>query len=103
MTKPPFPWLPYWIALALIFVGAMAPIGVTLYAASVAEGAGCTLASGVPCLVDGFDKASELRAMAGSFVYALFTWPAGILLACLWFGILYWHRRRWSRKAGFDA
>jgi len=24
------------------------------------------------------------------------------VLACLWFALLYWHRRRWSRKAGFD-
>ncbi len=104
MTRPPFPWLPYWIALAAIFLGAMAPIGVTLHAASLAEGYGCTATGGVvaPCLVEGVDKAPELQAMAGSFLYALFTWPAGIVLACIWFGILYWHRRRWSRKAGFD-
>ena len=102
MTRPPFPWLPYWLVLAAIFVGAMAPIGVTLYTAAVAEGAGCTLAADAPCLVDGVDKAPELRAMGGSFIYALFTWPAGIVLACLWFGLLYWHRRRWNRKAGFE-
>lgn len=102
MTRPPFPWLPYWLALAAIFIGALVPIGVTLYAAAVAEGAGCILAEGTPCLIDGVDKGPELRSLGGSFIYALFTWPAGIVLACLWFALLYWHRRRWSRKAGFD-
>jgi hypothetical protein len=104
VTTPPFPWWPYWIALVVIFLGAMAPIGITLYAANAAQDLGCTVTDGRldPCLVDGVDKAAELQAMAGSFIYALITWPAGILLACLWLGILWLHRKRWSRKAGFD-
>ena len=104
MTTPPFPWLPYVLALALIFLGAMAPIGLTVYAVNVAQAHGCTVNYGdpTPCLVDGIDKAPELQTMANSFWYALYTWPAGILAACLWLAVLYWHRRRWSRKAGFD-
>ena len=39
--------------LALIFIGAMAPIGLTVYAANVAQGHGCTVSNGVldPCRV----------------------------------------------------
>jgi hypothetical protein len=102
--SPRFPWWPYLVVLALIFVGAMAPIGVTVYAANVAQSHGCTVTNGVldPCIVDGVDKAPELQAMASSFLYALFTWPAGIVAACLWFLVLYWHRGRWKRRRGLE-
>lgn len=105
MTTPRFPWWPYVIALALIFVGAMAPIALTVYAANVAQSHGCTVTGGVldPCMVDGVDKAGELQGMANTFWYALVTWPAGILLVFAWLGVLYWHRTRWKRKVGFDA
>ena len=105
MTTPRFPWWPYLVALALIFVGAMAPIAVTVYAANVAQGHGCTVTDGVldPCIVDGVDKAAELQGMANTFWYALFTWPAGIVAATIWLLVLLWHRGRWKRRLGFDA
>jgi hypothetical protein len=101
---PRFPWWPYLVALALIFVGAMAPIGLTVYAANVAQGHGCTVSNGVldPCIIDGIDKALELQALANSFWYALYTWPAGILLTTVWLLVLFWHRTRWKRKAGLE-
>ena len=104
MTAPRFPLWPYMIALALIFAGAMAPIAITIYAVNVTEGHGCTVsvAQLYPCIIDGVDKGPELQAMAHSFWYALYTWPAGILAACLWLGILWFHRRRWSRRMGYD-
>jgi hypothetical protein len=100
--RPAFPWWPYLIVLALIMIGAMLPIGLTVYAANVAQGLGCTVTNGVldPCVVEGVDRAPELQMMASSFVYALFTWPAGILAACIWFGVLYWHRTRWKKRVG---
>ena len=101
---PRFVWWPYLVALALIFIGAMAPIGLTVYAANVAQGNGCTVSNGVldPCLIDGVDKAPELQALANSFWYALYTWPAGILLITVWLLVLLWHRTRWKRKVGFE-
>lgn len=105
MTAPRFPWWPYLIALALIFVGAIAPIALTVYAANVAHADGCTVSNGLltDCANGGVARAGELQAMANGFWYALVTWPLGILLAFIWLGVLFWHRRRWSRKAGFDA
>ncbi len=63
-----------------------------------------TVSNGVldPCLIDGVDKAPELQALANSFWYALYTWPAGILLTTVWLLVLFWHRTRWKRKVGFE-
>jgi TRAP-type C4-dicarboxylate transport system permease small subunit len=105
MTTAPFPWWPYLVALALIFAGALAPIGVTVYAANLAQHYGCNFTDGRidPCIVDGVDQAPSLQAMASGFWYALYTWPAGIVLMVVWLLVLLWHRTRWKRRMGFDA
>jgi len=105
MTIPRFPWWPYLVALALIFIGAMAPIGLTVYAVNRAQGYGCTATGGLfdPCIVAGVDKAPELQAMANSFWYALYSWPAGIVAMTVWLLVLMWHRSRWKKRMGFDG
>lgn len=105
MITPRFPWPPYLIALGLIFVGAVAPIAVTVYAANLAQHYGCTVTAGRldPCIVDGVDRAPGLQAVANAFWYALYTWPAGILAMVAWLLVLLWHRTRWKRRMGFDV
>jgi hypothetical protein len=105
MERPRFPVLPYVIALALLFLFAMAPIFVTVYAANAAQADGCTVSNGLlaACTNGGEARAAELQGLANSFWWALFTWPAGIVGASVWLLVLWMHRSKWKRRVGLDG
>lgn len=94
----------YWIALLMIPILALLPLGVTLLAQAFADAHGCTLGGLVtPCIVWGFDWAELLYAMTvvGWLVFS--TAPAGAWLLVVWAIALAAHRLAWRRRIIKDS
>jgi hypothetical protein len=96
-----FPMLGYWIALAAIVILANIPLFVSAYGGWVAEQHGCAVSVGYisECMIDGLNKGAELQRLVSSGLYALLTWPLGLVAFVVWLVFLFRHRARWKRAA----
>lgn len=97
-TSKSFPLLAYGIALLLILVFAIAPLGSLMIASAVANAHGCTLDEGGvhPCFIGGVDRGSALETMFVLGWLMLITVPVGGVAFLLWLVVLILHRLRWS-------
>ena len=77
-----FPWLIYWIVLALIILVALAPVG-----------------SVHPCIINGKDYGHMLYTLGVLGWLMLVTLPGGLIVGAIWLGVLICHRARWKKAA----
>ena len=103
VTPPPlskrkrFPWLIYWVLLALIVIAALAPIGSVVTCAWIANAHGCKVDEGSvhPCIINGKDYGQMLYTLGVMVWLVLVTLPAGALTFAIWIVGLVLHRARW--------
>jgi hypothetical protein len=106
MDPPPlpiqkrFPWLPYWIVLALIVLFALAPIFSVIACAVIANAHGCKVDEGSvhPCVINGKDYGHLLYTLGVLGWLMLATIPAGILAGMVWLIVLLFHRESWQKR-----
>jgi len=105
VTPPPlpkrkrFPWLIYWVVLAVIVVVALAPIGSVVTCAWIANAHGCKVDEGSvhPCLIHGKDYGQLLYSLGVAGWLMLVTLPAGAIAFAIWLVVLVLHRARWPK------
>jgi hypothetical protein len=108
MNPPPlpvrkrFPWMPYWIVLALIALVALAPIGSVVTCGWIASAHGCKVDEGSvhPCIINGKDYGHLLYTLGVMGWLMLVTLPVGALAFMIWLVVLILHRSRWHNRAG---
>ena len=108
ITPPPlpsgkrFPWVIYWIVLALIALVALAPIGSVVACGWIANAHGCKVDEGSvhPCIINGKDYGHLLYTMGVLGWLMLLTLPGGALAAGVWAVVLIVHRSAWRKRAG---
>jgi hypothetical protein len=95
-----FPWLLYWIALALIIVITVAPVGSVVACGIIANINECRVDEGSvhPCIINGKDYGHMLYVMGVMGWLMLVTLPAGVIAFAIWLVILIMHRNAWRRK-----
>jgi hypothetical protein len=100
VPPPRFPWLGYWLALAVIVVVASAPLISAFLATEIANANGCVLdgAAVHECRVEGVDRGDLLHSVAMSDRLFLVTMPLGGIAFLGWLAILIPHRLRWGSK-----
>jgi hypothetical protein len=102
-----FPWIVYWIVLALIILVGLAPIGSVMACAVIANAHGCKVDEGSvhPCIVNGHDYGHLLYTLGVMGWLMLLTIPAGLFAFAIWLVLLIWHRASWRKRfaAGFVA
>lgn len=103
-TRKHFPWLIYWIVLALIAVVTLAPIGSVMTCAWIANAHGCKVDEGSvhPCIINGKDYGQLLYTLGVMGWLMLVTLPAGALAFAIWLVALVLHRARWRKAALSD-
>jgi hypothetical protein len=107
MNPPPlpvrkrFPWIAYWIVLALIVLFAFAPIGSVITCGWIANTHGCKVDEGsvYPCIINGKDYGQLLYTLGVLGWLMLVTLPVGALAFAIWLIVLILHRTRWRRRA----
>jgi len=108
ITPPPlpsrkrFPWVIYWIVLALIALVALSPIGSVVACGWIANAHGCKVDEGSvhPCIINGKDYGHLLYTMGVLGWLMLLTLPGGALAAGVWAVVLIVHRSAWRKQAG---
>jgi hypothetical protein len=106
MNPPPlprqkrFPWIIYWIVLALIVLFACAPIGSVIACAVIANAYGCKVDEGSvhPCIINGQDYGHTLYTLGVMGWLMLVTIPAGVFAFVIWVIVLILHRERWRKR-----
>jgi hypothetical protein len=106
MNPPPlprrkrFPWILYWIGLALIILVAFAPIGSVMVCAVIATAHGCKVDEGSahPCIVNGHDYGHLLYTLGVMGWLMLLTIPAGLFAFAIWLVALIWHQTKWRKR-----
>ena len=95
-----FPWIIYFITLALILAAALAPVGSVVLAGTIGNAYGCQVDEGAahPCVIGGKDYGETLYTLGVLGWLMLLTLPAGALAGFLWLIILLIHRARWKRQ-----
>jgi hypothetical protein len=98
-----FPWILYWIVLALIGLVTLAPMGSVVACGVIANAHGCRVDEGSvhPCVVNGKDYGPLLYQLGVMGWLMLLTLPAGALAFAVWLIVLVLHRSAW-RKRGAD-
>ena len=97
-----FPWVIYWIVLALIALVALSPIGSVVACGWIANAHGCKVDEGSvhPCIINGKDYGHMLYSMGVLGWLMLLTLPGGALAAGVWAVVLIVHRSAWRKRAG---
>ena len=107
MPSPPplphqkrFPWILYWIILALIILFAFAPIGSVMACAVLANAYGCKVDEGSvhPCIVNGHDYGHLLYTLGVMGWLMLVTIPGGLIAFAAWLVVLIWHQTKWRKR-----
>ena len=100
MPHKPFPWILYWLVLALIIVVALAPIGSVVACGTLANAFGCKVDEGSvhPCIVNGKDYGHLLYTLGVLGWLMLVTLPGGAFAFMIWLVVLGLHRSRWKKK-----
>lgn len=100
-----FPWILYWIVLALIILFAFAPIGSVILCAAIANVYGCKVDEGSvhPCFINGQDYGHVLYTLGVLGWLMLFTLPAGLFAFVIWLIILILHRERWRKRVSAEV
>lgn len=107
MNPPPlsvrkrFPWILYWIALALIAIMAFAPVGSVVACGLIANMHGCRVDEGSahPCVIGGKDYGQLLYTLGVMGWLMLVTLPAGALAFAMWLVVFVLHRSAWRKRA----
>jgi hypothetical protein len=106
MNPPPlppkkrFPWILYWIVLALIILVALAPMGSVVACGLIANANGCKVDEGSvhPCIINGKDYGHLLYTLGVLGWLMLVTLPAGLFAFVIWLIILILHREAWRKR-----
>ena len=106
MNPPPlpkprrFPWIVYWIVLALIAIVAMAPIASVVACGVIANANGCKVDEGSvhPCIINGKDYGQMLYTLGVMGWFMLLTIPAGAVAFVIWLIVLLLHRAAWRKR-----
>jgi len=106
MNPPPlpvrkrFPWIVYWLVLALIILVALAPVGTAIGSASIANAYGCKVDEGSvhPCIIKGQDYGQLFYTLGVLGWLMLVTLPAGVFAFVIWLIILILHREAWRKR-----
>ena len=95
-----FPWIPYWIVLALIFLVALAPVGSVVTCGLIANAFGCRVDEGSvhPCIINGHDYGQLLYTLGVLGWLMLVTLPVGAFAFVLWLLVLVLHRVSWQKR-----
>src|ERR1043166_9238178 len=95
-----FPWILYWIVLALIILLAFAPIGSVVLCAAIANAYGCKVDEGSvhPCIINGHDYGELLYSLGVMGWFMLVTIPAGLVAFVRWRILLILHRVAWRKR-----
>lgn len=95
-----FPWLVYWIVLALIVLLAALPLLSALGAGAIASANGCALDEGSvhPCIIGGADWGEALYGFGVLGWLMLASLPLGAVALVLWLIVLLLHRARFGRR-----
>jgi hypothetical protein len=96
-----FPWILYWIALALIAIVAFAPVGSVVACGLIANTHGCRVDEGSvhPCVIGGKDYGQLLYTLGVMGWLMLVTLPAGALAFAMWLVVLVLHRSASRKRA----
>ena len=96
-----FPWVIYWLVLAVIGLFALWPVMSVAFAALVAEAHGCQLDEGSvhPCMVLGSDWGETLYALGVMGWFMLATLPLGLFAFVGWLVALVAHRIAWRHTS----
>jgi len=99
-TKKRFPWIFYWIVLALIIFVALAPLGSVVTCGVIANAHGCHVDEGSvhPCIINGKDYGQLLYTLGVAGWLMLVTLPAGVFAFMIWLIVLVFHRASWRRR-----
>ena len=105
MNPPPFPhrkrfpWILYWIVLALIILIAFAPIGSVIACSVIANAHGCKVHEGSvhPCIVNGHDYGHLLYTLGMMGWLMLVTIPGGLFSFAIWLVVLIWRQTKWRK------
>jgi hypothetical protein len=106
MNPPPlpvrkrFPWILYWVALALIAIMALAPVGSVVACGLIANTHGCRVDEGSvhPCVIGGKDYGQLLYTLGVMGWLMLITLPLGTLAFVAWLIVLLLHRANWRKR-----
>ena len=106
MNPPPlpvrkrFPWILYWIVLALIALFAIAPVASVVACGVIASAHGCKVDEGSvhPCIINGKDYGQLLYTLGVMGWFMLVTLPPGAIAFVLWLIVLVLHRSAWRRR-----
>ena len=106
MNPPPlpvqkrFPWILYWILLALIVLFAFAPLGSVVACGVIADTHGCKVDEGSvhPCIINGHDYGHLLYTLLVLGWLMLVTLPSGLFAFIIWLIILILHREAWRKR-----
>ena len=106
MNPPPlpvrkrFPWIAYWIVIALIILFAFAPMGSVVACGLIANANGCKVDEGSvhPCIINGQDYGHPLYTLGVLGWLMLVTLPAGVFALVIWLIILILHRESWRKR-----
>src|ERR1041385_3522339 len=100
-----FPWILYWIVLALIILLAFAPIGSVVLCSAIANAYGCKVDEGSvhPCIVNGHDYGELLYSLGVMGWFMLVTIPVGLFAFVIWLIILILHRGAWRKPQSAPA
>jgi ABC-type sugar transport system permease subunit len=100
LARKRFPWILYWILLALIVLFTVAPIGSVIACSVMAHAYGCHVDEGSvhPCIVNGQDYGHLLYTLGVLGWLMLFTLPAGVFAFLIWLIVLILHRQSWKKR-----
>jgi hypothetical protein len=99
-----FPWILYWVVLALIVLVALAPVGSVVTCGVIANAHGCKVDEGSvhPCIINGHDYGQLLYTLGVLGWLMLVTIPGGIFAFIVWLIILILHRVSWRKRFAAD-
>jgi hypothetical protein len=106
MDPPPlprrkgFPWILYWIVLAIIGMIALAPVASVVACGVIANAHGCRVDEGSvhPCVINGKDYGQMLYTLGVMGWLMLVTLPIGALAFVIWLIVLLLHRAAWRKR-----
>jgi len=106
MNPPPlpirkrFPWIVYCIALVLIILVALAPVGSVVACGLIANANRCKVDEGSvhPCIINGQDYGQLLYTLGVLGWLMLLSLPGGLFAFVIWLIILILHREAWRKR-----
>ena len=97
-----FPWLVYWLLLAVIVIVAVAPMACAYYAEYLAQANGCRLTDGGtdgPCVGKNGENLVPLIGELMTYAWMMIlTLPAGLVAGLVWLVALIVHRTLWRGR-----